>query len=66
MKSVGIERSASDIHRPIAHGLKTRAPRRTKQAQAVSVQEACGAKGSPKSCFVTYSPQYVDTPPLLG
>ncbi len=27
MKGVGIERFASDIHRPVAHGLRTRSPR---------------------------------------
>ncbi len=28
MRDVGIERFASDIHRPVTHGLKTRSPRR--------------------------------------
>ncbi len=28
-KGMGIERSASDIHRPVARGLKTRSPRTT-------------------------------------
>ncbi len=56
MKGVGIERSASDVHSPIAHGLKTRAPRRTKQAQGVSVREACGAKGAPEVLLCDVQP----------
>ena len=47
MKGVGIERSVSDIHRLIAHGLKTRCPRSAVQALAGLVPEARGG-GAPR------------------
>ena len=58
MKNVGIERSVPDIHRSVAHGLKTRSPRRTKQVAAGYLRESSGARGERNSYLTKLAQKY--------
>ena len=68
MKGVGIERLVSIIHRPVAHGLRTRSPRRTLTRKLMLGSGACpsaGADGSqPRGTVIQFDTPSWHEPPV--